>query len=164
MFLENLYVDLSHELSCSKKWTWPVSPQMQNKLTSLIWLRLSEALAKRSMFEKSVSNLVMGKLPKVTVCGAEIVPYHFEDVIFERCDPFWLGSTLEIDPEVVFLACGTILALSCKYSFTVTCYLYLQSGNVDNMNKNSVINQDTTVCSVRREKKKKIIQVLILGL
>lgn len=54
-------------------------------------------------------------------------------------------------PEMALLACGTVLPLNCQAFFTLTCYLFLQSKNAANMSKNSVINQDTIVCSGKRE-------------
>lgn len=65
--------------------------------------------------------------------------------------PFCLQSTPKIDPEMATLACGSILPLNCKGSFTLTCCLFPQSGNVDKKNKNPVRNQETIMCRVKRE-------------
>lgn len=103
----------------------------------------------------------MGKLPKKTTFYETEISH----IILRMCSlvkhpVLELRPTLEIEPEEAFLACGTVLALNCKDSFTLTCYLFLQSGDVDKMDKNPVINQDD--CSVKREKN--ITGVLTLGL
>lgn len=85
----------------------------------------------------------------------EIFPIPLRVQPLVQC-PFCLKSTGEMDPEMAFLACGTVLPLNCQAFFTLTCYLFLQSRNVANMSKNPVINQDTIVCSGER--------VLTLGL
>lgn len=74
--------------------------------------------------------------------------------------PFCLKSTYEIDPEMACPAFGTVRPLNCRASSTLTCYLFLQSGN-DNMKENPVINQDTIVCSVKGEI---ITGIMTLGL
>lgn len=65
--------------------------------------------------------------------------------------PFCFKSTGEMDPEMAFLACGTVCPLNQQAFFTLTCCLFSQSMNVANMSKNPVTNQDTIVHSGKRE-------------